>query len=131
MRKLSDLLFEIQGKPGTKSKIVHHDRIKRYYSKSLPEWIVCKSRSFLEAPGVTQSDKKITVASPELAPTQENANQLPKIGKKRVISSQKNALHKGNLKANQHKGTLPLRRGLRENKQNSLEINQQVMCNLP
>ena len=94
MRKLSDVLFEIQEKPETKSNIAHHDRIMRYYSKSLPESIVCKSSSFPEAPGVTQSDKTITSASPEVAPTQENAKQLPKTGKKKVTYSQKNAPHK-------------------------------------
>ena len=36
IRKISDLLFELKGKPGTKVKIVHHDRLKPYVSRQTP-----------------------------------------------------------------------------------------------
>ena len=43
-RKFSDLLFEIRGKPGTRMEKVHHDRLKRYHSDSLPDWLTSKSK---------------------------------------------------------------------------------------
>ena len=49
-RKFSDLLFEIRGKPGTRKKIVHHDRLKRYHADSLPYWLSSKSDSWQPIP---------------------------------------------------------------------------------
>ena len=41
-KKYSDLLFEVHGKPGSRSKLVHHDRLKPYRSESLPDWLMHK-----------------------------------------------------------------------------------------
>jgi transposase InsO family protein len=37
-RKISDLLFEVKGAPQTRTKILHHDRLKPYVSRDVPEW---------------------------------------------------------------------------------------------
>ena len=38
-RVLSDLLFEIRSKQRGKATILHHDRLKRYYSDDVPQWM--------------------------------------------------------------------------------------------
>ena len=38
VKKYSDLLFRVKGKPGSKERVVHHDRLKPYNSKSIPDW---------------------------------------------------------------------------------------------
>ena len=45
IRKYSDLLFEIQGKPGTRPKLVHHDRIKPFLSDEIPNWLYQRTDS--------------------------------------------------------------------------------------
>ena len=70
-RKFSGLLFEIQGKPGTRSKIVHHDRIKRYHSDFLPNWLHHKTGSFPE----TSCKGKI-----KKRPQKKSRGRLPKLG---------------------------------------------------
>lgn len=46
VRKFSDLVFEIQGKSGSKSKLVHHERLKSYHADVLPDWLHLKTGSF-------------------------------------------------------------------------------------
>ena len=38
IRKISDLLFEIKSSSKSKSKIIHHNRLKPYVDDKLPEW---------------------------------------------------------------------------------------------
>ena len=45
IRMYNDLLFEIQGKPGTRSKLVHHDRIKPFLSDEIPNWLYQRTDS--------------------------------------------------------------------------------------
>lgn len=39
LRTLSDLLFEIRLRQRGKAKILHHDRLKRYHSEDVPQWM--------------------------------------------------------------------------------------------
>ena len=52
-RKLSQLLFEVKGPPKTKPNVLHHDRLKPYLSKVIPDWVPQIRNK------VTQSDTKI------------------------------------------------------------------------
>lgn len=115
VKKLSDLLFEIQGKPGTKSKIVHHDRIKKFYSKSLPEWITSKTSLNPPAPELRRKDRKLVVSPRGLAPAQGSLKPPKK--KQRIDSVPKRSPQRGKLMVEQDKGSFPLRRGLRHRKQ--------------
>ena len=38
--KISDILYQVKGPPKTKSKIVHHDRIRRFKCNSIPQWVL-------------------------------------------------------------------------------------------
>lgn len=107
-KKLSDLLFEIQGKPGTRSKIVH--RIKKFYSKSLPEWIISKSGPFPQASEPRGKDRKSFVSSQGQTPAQGSLKTSKKEGK---IDS----VPQGKLMTEHSKTPFPLRRGLRRRKQ--------------
>ena len=60
MRKFSDLLFEIQGKPGSKSKLVHHDRLKSYHADVLPDWLHLKTGSFPKKTNECKTKKQAT-----------------------------------------------------------------------
>ena len=40
VRKISDIVYQIKGHPKTKSKIVHHDRIRRFKCNSIPQWVL-------------------------------------------------------------------------------------------
>ena len=40
VRKVSDILYQVKGPPKTKSKIVHHDRIRRFKCNSIPQWVL-------------------------------------------------------------------------------------------
>ena len=40
VRKISDISYQIKGHPKTKSKIVHHDRIRRFKCNSIPQWVL-------------------------------------------------------------------------------------------
>ena len=87
-KKLNDLFFEI----GTRSKIVHHDRIKKFHPKSLPEWIISKSGPFPKASEPRGKDRNSIVSSPGQAPAQESLKTSKKEGtlilclKERVIN---------------------------------------------
>ena len=38
IEKISDILYRIQKSPGHKSKVVHHDRLKKYQGENAPTW---------------------------------------------------------------------------------------------
>ena len=114
-KKLSDLLFEIQGKPGTRSKIVHHDRIKKFYSKLLPEWIISKSGPFPQASVPRGKDRKSFVSSQGQTPAQGSLKTSKKEGK--IDSVPQRSPQKGKLMTEHRKNPFPLRRGLRQRKQ--------------
>ena len=40
VRKISDILYQVKGPPKAKSKIVHHDRIRRFKFNSIPQWVL-------------------------------------------------------------------------------------------
>ncbi len=42
VRKISDLLFEIKLSAKGKTKVIHHDRLKRYNGNELPGWILAQ-----------------------------------------------------------------------------------------
>jgi len=53
-RKISDLLYEITGPPKSKSKVVHHDRLKRYCSTTIPQWILGVQRQMSQKQNIGQ-----------------------------------------------------------------------------
>lgn len=64
-RKISDLIFEIKGNPQSRSKVVHHDRLKPYHGNILPDW--CMKENF-----------KIKHSTPPLKQRREVNNLTPK-----------------------------------------------------
>ena len=59
---IGDLLFEVRIKPKTKSKILHHDRLKAYLSDIVPTWVskcqkLCKAKQREKEERVSQGSK--------------------------------------------------------------------------
>ena len=109
-KKYSDLLFEVHGKPGSRSKLVHHDRLKPYRSESLPDWLTHKLDV---APNLPIQKKQVGKRKVK----QGTKNPTPTSNKRQVKKSVHfQAVEKKKIASpvRPNKDSFPLRRGLRQ-----------------
>jgi hypothetical protein len=71
-RKISELLFEIKSTVKSRTKIIHHNRLKPYHGDEVPDWI-SKWRSSVEGKAVISSNIPDNRQSANLTGTQTNA----------------------------------------------------------
>ena len=111
-KKYSDLLFEVHGKPGSRSKLVHHDRLKPYRSESLPDWLIHKL-------DVVQPIPKRQVGKGEVKQGTKSPTSTSK--RRKVEKSANFQTFKKDKSASpvQCKDPFPLRRSARQRKQTS------------
>ena len=56
VRTLSDLLFEVRSRQRGKTKILHHDRLKQYFSDEVPKWMLDLRKTLLSNNTLSKED---------------------------------------------------------------------------
>jgi hypothetical protein len=75
-RKISDLLFEIFKGNNSKSKIVHHDRLKPFLGSTLPDWSLKQGSVLPLSTKAKTSNKKLSVNDNKFVPRRSGRQRV-------------------------------------------------------